>query len=487
MSKVIEIVSNAIKCKVLNPELDVKVALTEILSYYVKGYENMTSYKLGKWDGKSTMYDWRTDTFPNGFAATVNACLTKLGYQVRNLRKPLPMPLGRLPEHMGKFSYTDRYDYQWTGIKELEHRGMMISRLATGAGKTFQAALAIARINRPTLILTKRQPLMYQFQERLREFGYDPGMIGDNRFSIKKELTVGMAQSLNAKMDDPEIQEFLQQVEFIIGEEAHEISDEAYWNVIQACPNAYYKLALTATPFMKDKSESNMKLLAAFGPVGLNVSEKTLIDRGINAKPIIKFADYEGSNRLRFGSNYQKAMFEGVTHCYNRNMVIIDNVKKAVKRKMPVLILVQRQDHGKLLRQYLLNEKIRTEFIFGDSTTRERRRALMDLEDGTTQVLIGSSIVDVGVDVPCISLLINAGAGKAEAQYRQRIGRGLRSKSKGPNVCFFLDFNDDHHRILHEHSQERLKIIKETPGFSENLLPPGDDFDWSLFDKVKSR
>lgn len=491
MATTINIVSNATRAKVINPSREAKILMTDLLSYYVPGYENTYAFKSGKWDGKSTMFSWETDTFPVGFLGTINAALTKLGYEVRNLAKGLPRPLGTVPETLGGFSYSDRYDYQWEGIKELEKRGMMISRFATGAGKTFHAALATKRIGRPTLILTKRQPLLYQFWDRMKKFGFNPGIVGDNRFHIEDELTVAMSQTLASKLEPPKnaeqeamhnaVKDYLNKVEFIIGEEVHEISDNTYWNVIQNCPNAYYKLGLTATPFMRNKSEANMRLLGGFSGIGIDVSEKTLIDRGINARPIIKFVEYEKSDKLKFGSNYHKAVFEGVTHCHGRNKAIVEHCVKAAAKKLPVLILVNRKEHGKVLKALLTASKLKVDYIWGESDSDKRSDALHKLGTNKLDVLIGSTIVDVGVDVPAIGLVILAGGGKAEVAYRQRIGRGLREKHSGPNVCFILDFLDEHHKNLNEHFMERLKVIKGTPGFSENLLKRGEDFPWELF------
>lgn len=487
MSKRIEIVCNALKAKLINPDDEARIIVTELLSYFVDGYDKTYSFKAGHWDGRASMFSWSNNTFPVGFKSLVNARLFKAGYQVVNVAKPLPEPLGRVPETLGGFSYSDRYDYQWKGIKELEKRGIMISRFATGAGKTFHAALATARINRPTLILTKRQPLLYQFWERLGDFGFKPGIVGDNRFLIKPELTVAMAQTLSKRLEaDDEVgkavRKYLNSVEFIIGEEVHEISDNTYFNVINNCPNAHYRLGLTATPFMGTDSEMNMRLLGAFGPIGIDVSEKMLIDRGINAKPIFKVARYDSSPKLKFNSGYHKAIFEGITHCDVRNACIVEHVKKAAERKLPSLVLIQRQDHGKVLRAQMLDAGIKTDYIYGEDDSKERRTALKNLGTGKIDALIGSRIVDVGVDVPSIGLVVMAGGGKAEVAYRQRIGRGLREKKGVANVCFVLDFYDAHNRHLHEHYLERIRFVKSTPGFAENLLKEGQDFPWELFE-----
>jgi superfamily II DNA or RNA helicase len=485
----IEIVSNALKAKLVNPSKEVKAIVTDALSYYVDGYNNTDAYKNGRWDGRSTMFDWATDTFPVGFRGLVNARLYKVGYKVINITRPLPEPLGSVPSTLGGFSYTDRYDYQWEGVKALEKRGIMIARFATGAGKTFHAALATARINRPTLILTKRQPLMYQFWERLKDFGFEPGIVGDNRFLIRDKLTVAMAQTLSKRLESDDevgqaVREYLKKVEFIIGEEVHEISDSTYYNIIKNCPAASYRLGLTATPFMQTNTEANMRLLGAFGSVGMEVSEATLIDRGINARPIFKFASYSQPKKLKFGSNYHKAIFEGITHCEERNKVIVEHAAKAAEHKLPTLILIQRQEHGRILKALCKDAGLRTEYIYGEDDSEQRRTCLRKLGNGKLDVLIGSRIVDVGVDVPAIGLVIMAGGGKAEVAYRQRIGRGLREKRSGPNVCFILDFYDCHNRYLYDHYLERLRVIKGTSGFSESLLKEDTDFPWELFSEV---
>lgn len=487
-TKKIEIVSNALKAKLINPTNEVKIITTELLSYYVDGYDKTDAFKAGRWDGRSTMYDWSSDSFPVGFKSIVNAGLFKAGYKVVNISKALPEPLGRVPETLGGFSYSDRYDYQWEGVQALEQKGIMIARFATGAGKTFHAALAATRIDRPTLILTKRQPLLYQFWERMKTFGFNPGIVGDNRFLLKNELTVAMAQTLCKQLEaDDEVGDavraYLKKVEFIIGEEVHEISDNRYYTIIKACPNAYYRLGLTATPFMGETSESNMRLLGAFGTVGMDVTEKTLIDRGINARPIFKFATYPKPEKLKYGSNYHKAVFEGITHCEERNQCIVEHAVQGAKHKLPTLILIQRQEHGRILQAMLKAAGVKSDYIYGDNDSDERSTALKKLASGKIDVLIGSKILDVGVDVPAIGLVIMAGGGKAEVAYRQRIGRGLREK-KGPNVCFVLDFNDSHNRYLYDHYLERIRVVKGTPGFAENLLKEGEDLPWDLFDEV---
>jgi len=101
---------------------------------------------------------------------------------------------------------------------------------------------------------------------------------------------------------------------------------------------------------------------------------------------------------------------------------------------------------------------------------------LIELKNGEIDVLIGSTILDVGVDVPSVGVVILAGGFKAEYSIRQRIGRGLREKKSGPNVAFIVDFTDEHNNHLRGHAQERKRIVAETPGFGERIV---DKFDYA--------
>lgn len=89
--------------------------------------------------------------------------------------------------------------------------------------------------------------------------------------------------------------------------------------------------------------------------------------------------------------------------------------------------------------------------------------------------LIGTTIFDVGADVPAVGHVCLAGGGKAEVALRQRIGRGLREKKSGPNLCFVTDFADDFNDHLKTHAKQRQAIIKGTAGFNRFILENGAD------------
>lgn len=271
----------------------------------------------------------------------------------------------------------------------------------------------------------------------------------------------------------------LSKFECVILEEAHEASGNSYYDILQHCVNAHYRLALTATPFMKEDEESNMRLMACAGPVGARVTEKQLIDLGILATPYFKYVKIKmRPPKLYKSTGWAAAYRLGVVDCDERNEAIVREALEARRYGLSVMVLVQHTAHGDTLKTMLESAGLTANFISGEDNQTRRKFCLDSLASGTTEVLIGSTILDVGVDVPAIGMIIIAGAGKAEVALRQRVGRGLRAKKKGPNVAFIVDFEDIYNDHLKGHYQQRFGIINSTPGFAENILPGGSSFDY---------
>ncbi|SUE95778.1 DEAD/DEAH box helicase, putative [Ectopseudomonas mendocina] len=264
--------------------------------------------------------------------------------------------------------------------------------------------------------------------------------------------------------------EFLKSIGFLCLEEAHEVSGNGFFELCNSMPNAHYRLALTATPFMKDSEEANMRLMAATGTIGIKVSEKDLIDRGILAKPFFKIIPSKKPENVIRGTAWQAAYERGIMNNVGRNMQIVAEIAEARRYGLTAIILVQRTKHGEVLNKLLETVGVKVEFIQGENDQAARQAALNRLGRSEIDVLIGTSILDVGVDVPSVGMVILAGGGKAEVAQRQRIGRGLRAKKLGPNVCYIVDFDDLWNNHTAGHSRERRRIIDSTPGFAENIV-----------------
>jgi superfamily II DNA or RNA helicase len=508
---VIRIAHNAVMAQLVDADEAAKLEVHRLLSYRVEGAEHSMAFQSGGWNGRSSFFAFDAGTFPTGFVRLVAAGLRKFGREVQIVSKPRPEPLGPERPVVDDFGYEERYDYQPAAVDQVVRHGNVTAQVATGGGKSRIARMAYLRIARPTLFITTRSILLYQMKDSVEEMTGKPvAVLGDGEWGIPytkpdgsegRKLThfaVGMVQTLAQRLAKPDptadakeqqaqarrraqTLEVLSKFEFVIAEEAHEVSGDSFYDVVQACRNAHYRLALTATPFMKTDEAANMKLLAAIGPIGIRISEQLLIERGILARPYFKFLKMpvmHKPKRLYRTTGWQSAYKFGIVENEYRNKALCAEVMRGARYGLNAMMLVQHKMHGAILEDMLVKVGMRAKFIWGDSSKKERAVALKALGTGELQVLIGSTILDVGVDVPSVGMILLAGGGKAEVGTRQRIGRGLREKRNGgPNVAFIVDVEDDHNTHLREHARMRRSIIESTPGFVEGIV---DDFNFAL-------
>lgn len=523
MTETVTIAYNAVVAKLVNASDQVCTYVSELLSYDVQGREFAVSFQVGNWSGRSTFFSHTTQTFPAGFVHMVEDYLSQKGVKVHKVAKAIPAPLGPESPIVDEFGNDDpRYNFQMHAVRQVEKHGRGILQVATGGGKSKIAKLLIARFRRPTLFLTTRGILMYQMAEHIEAGRMRSGILGDGIWQPHPVgINCGMVQTLVSRLKEPDLNEeirgfikagkglskedtrllgkesfdkkllvrddtikLLETFEVVIGEEAHEAGGNSYFEILKHCKNAQIRVALTATPFMKEDVESNMRLMAAFGPILVKVSEQTLIKRGILAKPYFKFHVSEPHPKLRKTSPWQRAVELG--YVTNDNM-LKDITRHALKAKsvgLPVMCLVLRTTHGEKIQAAMVKNGIKAIFIQGENSQKERKRALKALKDGAIDAIIGTNILDVGVDVPAVGLVQLAGGGKGEITLRQRIGRGLRAKKNTENACFVIDYTTTNNSHLRDHAYARRRIIEATPGFVEGIIPDGQDLPWEIFSKT---
>lgn len=522
----VQLARNSVVAKLVNPQREVAKFVSSLLSYEVE------SNGIGTWSGKSSFYSTTLNTFPAGFSHLVKEELTKIGHYVHDITRPIAEPLGPENPIVDEFGNDDpRYDYQMKALRQVEKHGAGIIRVATGGGKSKIAKLIVARYRRMSLFLTTRGILLYQMDDQLKEMGLNTGQIGDGEMKFVKGVNLGMVQTLVQALEEPSlpaerraivrtahgtkkgnpniteeeivrlaterfnkktsrrnaIVKFLALIEVVIGEEAHEAGGTSYYEILRHCKNASIRVALTATPFMRDSAADNMRLMAAFGPVLIDISEKMLIDRGILATPYFKFRSCEAPKGLHKSSPFERAYTLGYVNAGSTiHQSMLEDALLAKQHGLPTLTLVARTAAGDNIKELYSAHGLKGEFLRGKDDQEERKAQLKRLAAGELDYVIGTNILDVGVDCPAIGLVQLAGGMKAEVALRQRIGRGLRAKKTGPNVTFIIDYSINMNNTLRDHATQRYNIIRKTPGFVEGIVADNDNLPWHLFEHAKA-
>jgi len=139
------------------------------------------------------------------------------------------------------------------------------------------------------------------------------------------------------------------------------------------------------------------------------------------------------------------------------------------------LILVDRTALGTNLETILRSVGLTAHFIWGQTSKRRRDELLRSFERREFDVLIGSKIINRGLDLAggCENLIIATG-GKLESDFIQKVGRALRHNKKGHSTVY--DFYFRNNRYLYDHSKARLRAMVNA-GYRTTVIFPGGKID----------
>jgi superfamily II DNA or RNA helicase len=246
------------------------------------------------------------------------------------------------------------------------------------------------------------------------------------------------------------------------------MGSETWYEICMLCPAAY-RYGLSGTP-MDRTDGANLRLIAAIGDVIVDIPNKFLMERGISAKTSIIWTKIT-SPVLPKKLTYPTAYKQGIVDNPNALEAVILWTKIFAELKLGTLILCEEIAHGKAIDDALWTatdgQFIPHQFIHGSEDPETRKNTLADFAEGRLPVLIASTILDEGVDVPTIDALILAGSRKSKIKTMQRLGRGLRGKK-----LIAVEFANYCHDHLLRHSLVRYEDYKKEECFPLYQSPP---------------
>lgn len=433
-------------------------------SYFIEGYQFTDKFKEGWWDGRKHLFVKSTRSFPTGILPDVKAALEEayikegIEFEEEWCGGPFPVPKGGEFKLHGIEFGVGKYDYQLEACATMLEKKRGILKISTGGGKTAVAAALTKYIGRPTLFLVQRKELLYQTRAAFANFfGIDEssiGVIGDSQCEVR-EITIASPISFLNRLKEGLVTD---KWDVLFCDEVHEVAADEYYDATMSV-RSHYRFGLSATP-MDRTDGASLRVKAAVGPIIYEVRNKTLMDRGVIAKTEIKMVPIEHPKILR-STAFTKVEKVGIRENVVHNNQVIKQALYYAREGKQVLVLVDKTEHGKTLFEALRREDrwFKTVFIHGKETMKTRKLALQQFKAKMISILIATSILDQGVDVPNIDVLVLAAGGKAKIRLLQRLGRGLRLAA-GKDKLIVVDFVNYCHPYLTKHSLARLNLYK---------------------------
>jgi superfamily II DNA or RNA helicase len=475
MNKII--ILNNKKCQIITDDLALLQKLKRLLSFKATGVEYTAAYKNG-WNGITYLLS-KTNKFDLGLLNKVKVFLQdqKINFKIDDLRSPktINAPI-EISDKLKKINMVPR-DHQLRILNATNIFERGIVRAATGSGKTLVTALITAKINKPTIIYVIGLDLLQQFHTLFSQiFDEKIGWIGNGicdpqRITIASIWTIGKALSVSDILDEEDdleekdnpqnyekIKSCLAKTKLHIFDESHIVTCntilEIYKNI-----DPEYIYGFSGTPFRDDNSD--LLINGILGEQIVNVSASELIEKKLLAMPIIKF--YSVPKKDGLSNQYQSVYKEYIVENDIRNNLIINVVKEMLLKEYTPLVLFKQIKHGNIISDLLLKEGIKFEMLQGNDSLEKRNIVKKKLINKEINVILASTIFDIGVDLPELSALVLCGGGKSSIRSLQRIGRVIRLHNN-KKYAAIADFYDQA-RFLKSHSIKRFEVYSSENGF----------------------
>jgi ATP-dependent DNA helicase RecG len=322
-----------------------------------------------------------------------------------------------------------------------------------GSGKTVVAALAIAMVTRhgaqaaimaPTGILAEQH---YRSLTRLLATPDENGaallqpeqirlLVGDTRAAEKQDIRDGLADGsikliigTHTLIEDPVI---FNDLELVVIDEQHRFG-VAQRAALRSKGTNPHLLVMTATPIPRSLA------LTIYGDLELLVMDEMPPGR----QPI----DTHVLHPLERERAYQ--LIRGQVGQGRQAFIIYPLVEQGENEEQLAAV----EDHTRLQKEIFPNLKIG--LLHGRMKPDEKDDIMRRFRDGEFNILVSTSVVEVGVDVPNATVMIIEGAnrfGLAQLhQFRGRVGRG-----DAPSFCLLIPDKED------ALENERLSAMVET-------------------------
>jgi len=338
-------------------------------------------------------------------------------------------------------------------------RGVIV--VPTGGGKTYIGLIALAYLSVPTLICVTTIELARQWIQKIKEhLGIeDVGLLGGGKHDIK-DITVAIYNSAVKHID-----KLKDRFDLFIADESHHIPAKVFKEIAFRL-KARKRLALSATPYRLDRNEA--LLFFTMGGIVYKAKYEEMVRLNL-ASPLKYYRVYV---RL---SPEESMLYSQANGLPNSNPAKVQKLMKIAfnaKEKYEVLKkIIQKLSEDKILVfcQYVeqakkaykvIRDVARGQVVLltGSTKSELRKRYFEQFKEGKKRIIVTTTVLDEGIDVPDAETAIIMSGSGTERQMIQRIGRVIRYRpNKVAKVIEIITKNTIEEKI----AERRAKVLKE--------------------------
>jgi superfamily II DNA or RNA helicase len=452
------VIKDHVNCMVTGLDPKTVRKMEKHLTFDVPGAFHMPAFKLGRWNGKVSLFEngW---TFTNLLDEDALDIIGTAGYDIdivdqRRDQVPDPEPI-RDDEFAHLEGAPVLRDYQVHAVNLALRSPSGVFRMATGAGKSYVCA-AISKRFMPlgrVLVIVPSIDLVTQTADSFRTLGISD--VGEFYGSEKviSGVTITTWQSLD---NFPEIAEG---VVCVICDEAHKGKASVLMNLLcSAGKNIPRRYGFTGT--LPDNDLDRAKVLAALGPVLFEKSTWELQQSGVlaasNINVIQTLENRPKGEKLDYDVEYRQ-----LTHDPKRLQWLAELITDA-SASGNTFVLVKNIETGRLLERLLPGSV----FLSGGTKKKARKQHYDSFGELDGKIVIATKgIASTGIDIPRIFNLFLFEAGKNFIEILQSVGRGLRKADDKDtveiyDVCSDMKFSKRHMRQrMKYYDDQRLRYV----------------------------
>jgi superfamily II DNA or RNA helicase len=441
-------------------------------------------FQQGTWDGiRSAFLDTDRTKFSSGYVHWVLRWMGKEQWDVEVERIGAADNVGtEVSPDIFEYAGITLRDYQIEATQQILKKRRGVIKLPPRSGKTIVALAAHAILDTKTVILVEKGGLLRQHLKSAQDLDIEVGAYGQGMKDLSNNLTIATLQSIYRAMQDgnDEVRKWAESVQFVVIDECHHLSGPTFAAATMLFTSAHYRIGLSATPYYSLPDQHTQRrpfhwndflVVGLTGPVLYESSSEEMREAGTIARAKVQLVNVT-SKPMAATRDWHVIYKKGIVENEERNTLIAEQVKTLCSEGHIPLILVSQVKHGIVLLQKIKELGLVCGFAIGSSgwktvlsdgsVVTERKtipEVAEELEEGCWDAVLATTVVDEGIDFPCISAVVMAGGGKSSIKTIQRSYRALTA-TEGKEFAVIVDFVDMHSNTLLRHSSERVAAYR---------------------------